>query len=93
VVGLSEPTKERDMAGTRLAELGYSEQYHKVELVLPHGTKSAELGKLSEKLFGDFLRRLPRGCQACLSGESFNVREQLEHVLHVDLDKMTIVKG
>jgi hypothetical protein len=81
------------MASRRLAELGYSEQYRKVELVLPHGTKSAELGRISDKLFGDFLKHLPRGCQACLSGESFNVREQLEHVLHVDLEKMTIVKG
>jgi hypothetical protein len=79
------------MEPQRLAELGYSEKYAKVELVLPHGVKSAELAKLSDRLFGELVAKLPRGCQACLSGESFNIRERLEHVLQVDLDNMEIV--
>jgi hypothetical protein len=76
----------------RLAELGYSEKYGKVELVLPHGTKTAQLAKLSDRLFADIFTKLPRGCQACLSGESFIVRERLEHVLHVDLERMEIIR-
>jgi hypothetical protein len=75
----------------RMAELGYSERYGKLELVLPHGTKSEEFGKISERLFSDFVARLPRGCQACLSGESFLVRERLAHVLQIDLESMEIV--
>lgn len=79
------------MERQRLAELGYSEEYGRVELVLPHGVKSAELAKLGERLFGDLITNLPRGCQACLSGQSFNIRERLEHVLQVDLDSMEII--
>jgi hypothetical protein len=75
----------------RLAELGYSEKYGKVELVLPHGTKTADFARLSDRLFVDIFSKLPRGCQACLSGESFLVRERLENVLQVDLEKMEIV--
>lgn len=74
-----------------LAELGYSEKYGKIELVLPHGTKTADFAKFSDRLFGDLLSRLPRGCQACLSGESLFIRERLEHVLHVDLEKMEVI--
>jgi hypothetical protein len=79
------------MERQRLAELGYSEKYGKVELVVPHGVKSADLAKFSDRLFGDIVAKLPRGCQACLSGEAFNIRERLEHVLQVDLDNMEIV--
>jgi hypothetical protein len=75
----------------RTAELGYSERYGKFEVVLPYGTKSVEFGKLSERLFSEFIDQLPRGCQACLSGESFLVRERLENVLRIDLDSMEIV--
>lgn len=79
------------MGGVRLAEIGYSEKYSRVELVLPYGTKAADLAKFGERLFGDFILKLPRGCQACLSGEPFFIRERLEHVLNVDLDRMEIV--
>jgi hypothetical protein len=74
-----------------VAELGYSERYGKLELVLPHGTTSAEFGKLSERLFSEFVARLPRGCQACLSGESFLIRERLENVVRIDLESMEII--
>jgi hypothetical protein len=75
----------------RTAELGYSERYGKLELVLPYGTKSAEFAKLSERFFSEFVAQLPRGCQACLSGESLLIRERLENVLQIDLDSMQIV--
>ncbi len=80
-------------ARQRLAELGYSEKYGKLELVLPYGTKSADFAKISDRLFSDLVGRLPRGCQACLSGESLFVRERLEHVLQIDLESMEIVAG
>ena len=80
-------------AGHGLAEFGYSEKYAKLELVVPYGTKAADFAKLSDRLFGDVIARLPRGCQACLSGESLFVRERLEHVLQIDLESMEIVAG
>jgi len=79
------------MKGARLAEVGYSEKYRRLELSVPYGTKAAELAKLSDRLFVDVLTRLPRGCQPCLSGEDLFIRERLEHVLQVDLDSMEIV--
>lgn len=79
------------MKAARLAEVGYSEKYGKLELSVPYGTRTADFAKLSERLFVDVVSRLPRGCQACLSGEDLNIRERLEHVLQVDLDSMEIV--
>jgi hypothetical protein len=77
--------------GSRFAEFGYSEKYGRLELAVPFGTPAAEFAKVSERLFGEILQRLPRGCQACLSGEDLFIRERLEHVVRVDLDSMEIL--
>jgi hypothetical protein len=39
----------------RVAELQYSPDYSRIELVLPHGVKAAEFAKLKEALFTDFI--------------------------------------
>jgi hypothetical protein len=75
----------------RAAELQYSEQYGRIEFVVPHRTTFAELAKISPKLFADVIQRLPRGCTACKSGDDFIIRERLEHVLRVDLDSMEVI--
>jgi hypothetical protein len=80
------------MPAQRLVELGYSEKYGLLELTVPYGTKAVDLGKISEKIFADFLRRLPRACPACISGQSLLIRERLENVLQVDLDKGRLVE-
>ena len=79
------------MESARFAEVGYSEKYGRLELSVPYGTRTVELAKVSERLFVDVLSRLPRGCQACLSGEDLFIRERLEHVLRVDLDSMEVM--
>jgi hypothetical protein len=77
----------------QLAELAYSSQYNRIELVVPHGMKAADFATISGRLFGDALAKLPRGCGNCFSGEDFFIRERLEHVLFVDLESMEIVRG
>lgn len=77
--------------GQQLAELQYSAEYNRIELIVPHGTKFTDFAKISEKLFADVVGRLPRGCDNCFSGEDFNIRERLEHVLFVDFESMEIV--
>lgn len=77
----------------RIAELHYSTEYQRIELVVPHGTPFRELGKITARLFEDVIQRLPRGCTTCKSGDDFLIRERLEHVMRVDLDSMRIIEG
>lgn len=80
------------MADQRIADLAYSKEQGRLEVTVPHGTKTADLPKLLEVLFSrDIIGRLPRGCQTCTSGDHFWVRERLENVIRVDLDKKAIV--
>jgi hypothetical protein len=80
------------MADQRIAELAYSKEHGRLELTVPHGTKTADLPKMLEVLFSQaIIGRLPRGCQTCTSGDHFLVRERLENVIRVDLDKKAIV--
>ena len=80
------------MAGEKLAELHYGKQCDRMvlEIVVPHGTKIRDLTKL-DHIFKDIIGKLPRGCGSCLSGEPLNIRERLEHVIRIDLDKMQVV--
>ncbi|MEC5147593.1 hypothetical protein [Chitinophaga sp. 212800010-3] len=72
----------------RTAEVHVGENGH-VDLAVPKGTKLEDLSKLQTMV----IRQInPRGCQACLSGVHFNIREKLEEVINVDLDKMAVVK-
>ena len=79
------------MRDDRLAELGYSEKYGRIELTLPNGFSSKDFGRISDRLIADLINKLPRGCQACLSGESLIIKERLENVLRVDLESMEII--
>ena len=79
------------MKDDRVAELGYSEKAGRIEVTLPNGFSSTDFGRISDRLVADLLQKLPRGCQACLSGESLIIRERLENVLRVDLESMEII--
>lgn len=76
----------------RLAELQFSQIADKghIELIVPAGTPNKEVLKLRDVLTDDLLARLPRGCQACLSGDHFSIRERLD-VIQIDLDKMQVL--
>jgi hypothetical protein len=72
----------------RAAEIGYSKELHRIEVLVPHGTKAAELGVImSNILSGGIIGRLPRPCTTCTSGDHWLVREALESTISVDLDK------
>jgi hypothetical protein len=73
-------------ATTRIADLGYSTALGRIELTVPHGTKFKDLSKIIDRL-PDFVAKLPRGCLQCTSGDHFHIRERLEEVIRVDLDK------
>jgi hypothetical protein len=76
----------------RVAEVGYSKDLNRIEVVVPHGTKSSSLSEVLGILFSkDFLGRLPRGCNSCTSGDHLLIRERLEEVIRVDLDKKVVI--
>ncbi len=75
-----------------LAEVGYSKDTRRIELVVPHGTKVADLAKAIEFLTRDVLSKLPRGCTNCTSGDHLIIRERMDPVIRVNLDQKTIIK-
>ncbi|WP_142684719.1 hypothetical protein [Chitinophaga polysaccharea] len=72
----------------RTAEIHYGDD-GRVDVAVPKGTKLEEITKLQSMVIKQIN---PRGCQACLSGVHFNIREKLEQVIKVDLDKMAVIK-
>jgi hypothetical protein len=80
------------MGDDRVAELGYSKDYGRLELLVPHGTKTADFSRILDTIFSkDIIARLPRGCDRCTSGDHFLIREKLEHVIRIDLDKQVVI--
>lgn len=69
-------------------ELGFSPRTGQLELVVPHGTKFADLGKIFQQIDASALARLPRGCTPCISGQPFNIRERFEEVISVEIPQL-----
>jgi len=81
------------MSNAKVAEISYSKQTNQFDLVVPHGTKTADLHSIIGSLqSGGFVGRLPRGCNTCLSGSQFNIRERLQEVISVDLETFKSVE-
>jgi hypothetical protein len=77
-----------------IAELRYSKggpTGNTIELLVPHGTKLKQIAKLREFVFSDLIAKLPRGCQACTSGDNFIIREQLDPVIRVDIRSLEVL--
>jgi hypothetical protein len=70
------------------AELGFSPSTGHLELVVPHGTRFADLGKIFQQIDASVLARLPRGCSGCISGHPFNIRERFEEVISVEIPQL-----
>ncbi len=71
------------------ATIGYSKELKQIEITVPHGTKSADMAHvLTATLSKAILARLPRGCTTCTSGDHLLIREQLQEVINVDLEKV-----
>jgi hypothetical protein len=67
------------------ATVSYSEQTHEIKVVVPRGTKSADLGKIVE-LCRTTLFPPSRFCNTCVSGRNWVIAEEAPEVTQVDLD-------
>ena len=55
-----------------------------MEILVPAGLSHRELDKVT---LADLLSKFrPSGCQTCLSGQHFNIRERFEKVFPVQID-------
>jgi hypothetical protein len=72
------------------AELQYSPEYNRMELVVPQGTKIADLAKVIDAIGKGKFGNLPRGCLACTSGDNLIIRERLENVIRVNLERGSV---
>jgi len=76
----------------RVAEIGYSKDLRRLDITVPNGTRFADLAKIFDRLSTEnIIGRLPRGCPQCTSGDHLNIREQLEDVIQVDLDRGELI--
>ena len=56
-----------------------------IELTVPQGTKLADALKSLSKADLSALTKLPRSCAGCISGHPFNIREEFDPVINVQL--------
>ena len=56
-----------------------------IELTVPQGTKLVDALKALSKADLSALTKLPRGCTSCISGHPFNIREEFDPVINVQL--------
>ena len=73
----------------RKAVLGYSPKTGHMELIVPFGTRFADLASVLQQIDVSAIARLPRGCNACISGHPFNIREAYEEVVNVELPQLS----
>jgi hypothetical protein len=68
------------------AEVSYSPAHKQIKVVVPHGTKSAELAKIIQACLGPGIIR-GRPCNTCTSGDHWLIAEELADVTQVNIDK------
>ena len=69
----------------RQASIGINKITGEIQLTVPPGTKLVDAVRALAGVDLSALARLPRGCQTCISGHPFNIREQFDPVINVTL--------
>ena len=74
-------------ATARQASIGINKTTGAIQLTVPQGTKLVDAIRSLSKIDLSALARLPRGCQNCISGHPFDIREQFDPVINVALEQ------
>jgi len=69
----------------RHASIGINKITGAIQFTVPQGTKLSDALKSLATIDASALAKLPRGCQPCLSGHPFDIREQFDPVINVTL--------
>ena len=69
----------------RHASIGINKITGAIQFTVPQGTKLSDALKALATIDASALAKLPRGCQPCLSGHPFDIREQFDPVINVTL--------
>jgi hypothetical protein len=72
-------------ARSRQASIGINKTTGAIQLSVPQGTKLVDAIRGLSKIDLSQLARLPRGCQNCISGHPFDIREDFDPVINVQL--------
>ena len=67
------------------ASIGINAATGAIQLTVPHGTSLVDAIKSLSSVDLSALAKLPRGCQSCISGNPFNIREEFDPVINVKL--------
>jgi hypothetical protein len=67
------------------AHISFNKATGAVQLTVPQGTKLVDALRALSKVDLSALAKLPRSCGNCISGHPFNIREDFDPVINVQL--------
>ena len=73
------------VAAARQAAIGINKVTGAITFSVPQGTKLVDALKALQTVDLSAVARLPRGCQNCISGHPFDIRELVDPVINVRL--------
>lgn len=79
--------KEEAVVAAKKASIGINKVTGAIQFTVPQGTKLADALRALSKIDASDVARLPRGCQNCISGHPFDIREQFDPVINVQLGR------
>ena len=77
--------ENESVARSRQASIGINKVTGAIQLSVPQGTKLVDAIRGLSKIDLSQLAKLPRGCQNCISGHPFDIREDFDPVINVQL--------
>lgn len=69
----------------REAQVSFNKATGAIQIAVPAGISTVDLFKSLARVDLSVLAKLPRGCQTCLSGHPFDIREMFDPVVNVRL--------